>query len=152
MSAVRTPPRPPAAAPPTPARERLRALMGESGYDTDTVQAIADALREQVPTPPWEDSFLVAVCGAIDLLRDAGRTAGQVKTRVAGFKQAAERARPRRSARLAPGVLARRDRRGRRGGPRRDDAGRRVRARAAAMLSAAARNARTATPQRRRWR
>ena len=90
MSAVRTPPRPPAAAPPTPARERLRALMGESGYDIDTVQAIADALREQVPTPPWEDSFLMQVCAAIDLLRDAGRTAGQVKTRVAGFKQAAD--------------------------------------------------------------
>ena len=90
MSAVQTPPRPPAAAPSTPARKRLKALMGESGYDTDTVQAIADALRPQVPTPPWEDSFLVAVCGAIDLLRDAGRTPGQVQTRVAGFKQAAE--------------------------------------------------------------
>ena len=90
MSAVQTPPRPPAAAPPTPARERLRTLMGESGYDTDTVQAIADALKEQVPTPPWDDPFLMQVCAAIDLLRDAGRTAGQVKTRVAGFKQAAE--------------------------------------------------------------
>jgi hypothetical protein len=64
--------------------------MGESAYDTDTVQAIADALKEQVPTPPWEDPFLVAMCGAIDLLRDAGRTADQVKTRVAGFKQAAD--------------------------------------------------------------
>lgn len=90
MSAVRTPPRPPAAAPSTPARERLRTLMSEAGYDTETVQAIADALRDAVPTPPWDDSFLLQVCAAIDLLRDAGRTVGQVKTRVAGFKQAAD--------------------------------------------------------------
>jgi hypothetical protein len=68
--------------------------MSESGYDTDTVQAIADALREQVPTPPWDDPFLLQVCAAIDLLRDAGRTPGQVTTRVAGFQQAAEQGAP----------------------------------------------------------
>ena len=65
MTPVQTPARP-AAAPSTPARERLRTLMTESGYDTDTVQAIADALREQVPTPPWEDPFLMQVCAAIE--------------------------------------------------------------------------------------
>ena len=85
MSAVQSPPRPL-----TPARQRLKSLMGQFGYDTDTVQAIADALRPQVPTPPWEDSFLGAVCGAITLLGEAGRTRDQVKTRVAGFKQAAD--------------------------------------------------------------
>ena len=89
MTAVQAPPRP-AAAPTTPARERLRTLMSESGYGTNAVQAIADALRPQVPTPPWDDSFLLQVCAAIDLLRDAGRTPGQVTTRVAGFQQAAE--------------------------------------------------------------
>ena len=126
--------------------------MGESGYDTDTVQAIADALRPQVPTPPWEDPFLVAVCGAIDLLRDAGRTAGQVKTRVAGFKQAADERGPDRSARLAPGVLARRDRAlpPRRTAPRRRRPTRTRRRRR--HVERRGPHARAATPQRRRWR
>ena len=76
--------------PPTPAREQLRTLMRELAYDAETVQAIADAVRAAAPAPPWDDAFLRSVCAAIDVLRAAERTAGQVRTRVAGFRQAAE--------------------------------------------------------------